>query len=186
MKNIIFSLILISLLASCSSSVETTKLDIPSELSNKIVISQSGKISIHIPVNWRNILDNNETVFDIWLVSSENNAMIGFIPLTIDQDLDNDDAVNLLTKFSLESKKVQSTEFEFENETPIKEIGDFSSKGLKYKFGDKKYSSIIFGKDDIYYECLAYFGTDYNATEDEFDKLVNLQGLVIYSAVLNK
>ncbi|MCB9248280.1 MAG: hypothetical protein H6613_06905 [Ignavibacteriales bacterium] len=80
MKQIIFILISIVIFTACSSSEETTKKEITSEVSENTIVSQSGKLLVKLPSGWTNTLDNTETVFDIWLVSPANNAVIGFTP----------------------------------------------------------------------------------------------------------
>ncbi len=189
MKNPIFALILISMLTSCSSSIETTEIDIPSRLSKNTAIANSNKIIVNIPQYWKSISDNSETVFDVWFVNPEKNAVIGFVPLSINKDagMDNDeDAINLLTKFSLESKKSKGADIEIEDVIPTEEINSFFSTSIRYKLDDRNFNSIIFGKDNVYYECLAYFGNAYKPTEEELKKLLDLQTLTISSVKLNK
>jgi len=189
MKQIIFILISIVIFTACSSSEEITKKEITSEVSENTIVSQTGKLSVKLPSGWINTLDNTETVFDIWLVSPANNAVIGFTPLSINnkvEDIDNDeDAIKLLTKFARESKKNRDAEFLNEDEEIIiSEINGFMATNLKYEIDGKFFNSIIFGKDKVYYECLSYFSNKYEAEEDEYEKLFSLQKLVIESARL--
>ncbi|MBK8944911.1 MAG: hypothetical protein IPM32_06500 [Ignavibacteriae bacterium] len=181
MKKYLFT-ILIIIISSCSSSDEITKVEIPDELDENIAVSQSKNISVNIPVQWKNISDNSETVFDIWLVSPENNAAIGFIPQTINEDIDEEDKIKLLSKFNLESLKTKNAEINSNETFTLIEIDDFLANPLFYKIDGKSYNSIIFGKDKIYYKSLAYFGNNFNPTEDEIEELIELHELVISSA----
>ncbi|MBK7104531.1 MAG: hypothetical protein IPH62_04545 [Ignavibacteriae bacterium] len=181
MKKYLF-IILIIIISACSSSDEITKIEIPDELDENIAVSQSKNLLVNIPIQWKNISDNSETIFDIWLVSPENNAVIGFIPLTINEEIDEEDKIELLSKFNLENIKTNGADFDSENNYTLIEIDDFLTSQISYKIDEKSYNSVIFGKDNVYYKSLAYFGNDYKPTENEIEELIELQELVISSA----
>ncbi len=188
MKKVFFSAILsVLILSACSSSDEFVKNEIEIDLSETIINSDSDKLSVKSPNNWSSVNDNIEQLFDIWLVSPNNKAVIGFIPLSIDKNskIDSDEgAIKLLSTISLESKKSNNADFLNETENQIKETDKYLFTQLFYEIDDKKINSIIFGKNSTYYECLAYFSKSYEPTDDEYEALLKLQSIVISSSTL--
>ncbi|MFZ1289027.1 MAG: hypothetical protein WAR79_02995 [Melioribacteraceae bacterium] len=177
-----FLAILLLIISACSSSDESTKFEIPDELDENIAVSQSNKFSVNIPVQWKNILDNSETIFDIWLISPTNNTVIGFIPLSINDDIEEEDKIKLLSKFNIESLKSKDAEIDSSETFTLMEIDGILASPLFYEIDGKKYNTIIFGKNEIFYKSLAYFGNGYKPSDDEIEELIELQELVISSA----
>ena len=95
------TLILASLFfLSCSSSTETTK--------NNISISPSKKLhnnSLHftVPSGWREIKDNSDRLFEVWLINDQSNAAISFIPIYLHNIDENsvDENLNIISEISL-------------------------------------------------------------------------------------
>jgi len=185
--NKIFLIAIISLFAvlGCSSSEEFVKNEIEIELSDIVINSQSKNLSVKSPQNWSSVEDNFETIFDIWLVSPNNKAVISFTPLSINNNsrIDSDEeAIKLLSKISLERKKSSNSDFKSETEIQYEETDKFLFSQLYYEIEDKQFKSVIFGKNNTYYECLAYFSKSYTPTEDEYEALFKLQTLIISTA----
>lgn len=180
-----FLIILLIAAAACSSSDETTKVEIPSDLEDNSVISDSKSFSVNIPENWKNVTDNVETLFDIWLLSSDDKAVIGFIPVNVNKNIDEVDKIKLLAKFELEALKSKEAEIDNNETFSLINIDGILASPLTYQINGKNYNLIIFGKNNIYYKSIAYFSNSYKPTEDEMKDLIELQKLVISSAKFN-
>ena len=177
-----FLLLLLIIISACSSSEETLKVEIPSDLDTYSVNSHLRKFSVNIPENWKNISDNVETIFDIWLISSDDKTVIGFIPLNVDNNVEEDDKLKLLSKFELEALKSKNADINTEDIFSLIDIEGITASPLMYEIDGKKFNLIVFGKDNVYYKSLAYFGNGYKPTDDEMEDLIDLQELVISSA----
>ena len=71
------------ILAACSS--QTTKnSSIEKQYEN---IAASSNLQIKIPHGWKEIKDNNEQLFDIWLVDDQYNSSIVFIRIYLSEKL---------------------------------------------------------------------------------------------------
>ena len=87
--NLFFISLLVLIFFGCSSSTETTKTDETDQISDsspKIITSDN--INIIIPPGWKEIEDNNEQVFEIWLINKFENAVIAFIPINLSHNLE--------------------------------------------------------------------------------------------------
>lgn len=79
--------LLIIFINGCSSSSESTSEKNYPELKSTPTHIFSSNLEITIPNGWREIKDNHNQLFDIWLVNNQNNAVICFIPIYLSDDL---------------------------------------------------------------------------------------------------
>lgn len=141
---------------------ETLKVEIPSDLDTYSVNSHLRKFSVNVPENWKNISDNVETIFDIWLISSDDKTVIGFIPLNIDSNIDEDDKLKLLSKFELEALKSKNADINTEDIFTLIEIDGITAAPLTYEIDGKKFNLIVFGKDNVITNPLLILATAIN------------------------
>lgn len=185
-SNFFFVFLLIIIFA-CSSSKETTREENDSLFSEETVVSPINKLEINLPLGWRLISDNYEQLFDIWLVDKEKNSSIVFIPLTLSKNLNvttTEEALNTLFEFSKTQKKISGSNFLLLNEFEIYELGKSKCRSFQYNNDNRVFNSIIFVIDNKYYECLAYFDSNYEPSSSEFSNLIELQNSIISTAVI--
>lgn len=179
-------LILLLLFFGCSSTSE-----IPKNEDNLQTIDTSdknitsSKIELTIPYNWSEIKDNNNTTFEIWLVNNEENAVISFIPINLNKDLNLGDissTLNIIEELLISKKKSSGKDFS------IVEQESFSLrypiKSLRYLIDDQLQNSIIFGENETFYECLAYFSKEYNPSDEEINDLFEKQIEIVNELVI--
>jgi len=152
----IVSIIFLSLLVvNCSSTTE-----ISNERTNSVYKESSKNVSnliIDIPDGWREINDNHDRLFEIWLVNLENNASICFIPININFLADTislENKIEIAGEILIKDKKSKNEDFEIISESYLNK--NRSYKSIYYKIGESFQRSIIFGSNNKVYECLAY------------------------------
>ena len=168
----------------CSSTSEITKNNDKLETidtSDKSITTN--KIELTVPYNWTEIKDNNNSIFEIWLINNEANAVISFIPINLNKELNLGDVsakLNIIEELLISKKKSSGEDFS------IIEQESFSSryqmKTLKYLIDDQLQNSILFG--EIFYECLSYFSKDYNPSEEEIDNLFEKQRQIVDELII--
>jgi hypothetical protein len=185
MKQKYFAIFLFSslLILSCSSSKETSQQNNEADASESVITSSHLKIIV--PSNWQEINDNYDRLFEIWLVREDNNAVISFIPihLTDKIDINNEtDKLSLMEKIILAKKERNNSDFKLieSKSFPAK----YFNKSNKYYLGDQLQNSIIFGNNEVYYECLLYFNNKYEPEESEIDNLIELQQKIIFESII--
>ena len=188
MKLFNFSLILIVALTllGCSSSTETAKVSETTNVSDtspKLI--SSNNIKIKIPPDWKEIADNHEQLFEIWLINKLENAVIAFIPInlinyTLDTTSEQSEFETII-HIILTKKQNSGLDFEMIDEKIIP--SEFENKSIKYLLDEQYQNSILFGYGSKYYECLAYFHEEYLPTEDEIEELFATQQEIIKNVV---
>lgn len=174
LKKYLIHLLLIVIIAGCSSSAESTntkKVTPPST-----AFYSSNKLNFELPKGWREIKDNHEQLFDIWLVNDSNNAVIGFIPIHLNENINLnsiDEKLDLIEKIIREKRISETSEFEIIEEKRI--VSNYPIRMLKFKIENITQNSLLFGNDTNFYECLAYFKKGYEPTWIEFEDLLNVQ-----------
>ena len=167
---------------SCGSSTNLTSEK--AYVENEMIIKRSSNLIINIPSGWRQIDDNKERLFEIWLVNSENSASICFIPITIDPIFDTislEEKINLTSEIILNDKKSSNENFRLISESSENE--DPPRKSIYYKIGDSIQKSIIFGNNHLIYECLAY-GNGADSSIIGMDNIFQLQNNLVKTAVI--
>lgn len=158
----------------CSSSKETTK-EITSE--NKTMSKVTSKnLLLKIPDNWREINDNYNPLFEIWLINNDKNSVIGFIPIHFSDEIENynvEEKIDMIEKLIIAKKKNVSDKLEILKKNSI--IFKYPNKSFSYNIDNQFQSSIIFGNGNVFYECIAYFDKSYAPELEEIDNLINIQ-----------
>jgi len=179
----LFSIILIFTQLSCSSSAEKTQFDINSYKGTSSKFISSPNLEITIPDNWREIKDNQNQIFEIWLINDANNATICFLPITIDQEIPNSgDNLKLIEKILINKKKNSFPDFKIINISD--ELIKHSAKIIIYESNEGIQNSIIFGNGRNYYECLAYFKKNYVTEDSEADYIFEIQKRIILGSTI--
>jgi len=171
--------ILFFLLNDCSSSTESTSQDSNAGTSPLILI-KSSNLEINTPSGWKEINDNHDKLFDIWLVDDEANASIGFIPININDDIDllnQNEILDFLEKIVITVKN-NLAELLDANDEQIFDL-KYKVKQIRLVVDDKIQNVIIFGEGDNYFESIAYFHKEYNPTESEIKALIRTQHNII-------
>jgi hypothetical protein len=181
----LFNLFLISFLVlifiGCSSSTESTKTDETSfiaDSSPKIITSDN--INIIIPPGWKEIEDNNEQIFEIWLINKFENAVIAFIPISLSHNLESSSEqseLDIIEQILITKKKNSGVDFELIEERVIG--SDYENKSIMYLLDDKYQNSILFGNGIKYYECIAYFHDEYLPSDEEVKDLFATQQEIV-------
>lgn len=180
---LIFLALVLFISTSCSSSKSTTE---EKDISLSTLYHKTEKANLYykLPSGWSEIKDNYEQLFELWLVGAKGKSTIIFIPIQFENDLIEDNTfeqlrvlLNIETnikKASLQNHAILDKPQEFEN-------NDIKFISMKYiDDGDTK-RSVIFGKSNSFYECIAYFENDYEPTEDELNSLFDVQQRVLHS-----
>lgn len=185
LHNLLLITLVASLFISCSSSTETSKkgeTNAIDDSSPKLITSDN--INIKIPPNWREIADNNEPIFEIWLINKFENAVISFIPINLTHNLvssDEQSELEIIKQIILTKKQNSGFDFELIEEKVIE--SEYENKSIKYLVDDKYHNSILFGNGTKYYECLAYFHEDYLPSEEEIEKLFTTQQEIVRKVI---
>lgn len=169
-KHISF-LMLLLLLVSCSSSVVTSVKN-NSTKPPKVVVLENYNLSFNIPSGWNLIDDNYKKIFEVWLVSENNKSAIGIIPINITKNElfgSSEDKINLIKSVTLNKKKSNADVEIISDE--MKYFGRDASE-VRMLVNHTFQNSIIFGDNENFFECLAYFLEGYDPTEDEIDNLL--------------
>lgn len=177
---LLFTLLIISIISGCSSSQESTSNDKLPEPTLIPTQTSSSHLEIKIPIGWREIKDNKDQFFDIWLVNNENKAVIAFIPIYLTDNLikkTEDEKLELIEKIVINKKKSSVDNFEIVDQKKT----DFyaNSKSLKLRVENSFQNSIIYGNGKNYYECLAYFSDEHSPDESEISTLINIQENIV-------
>lgn len=185
LSNLLFISVFFIIVISCSSTTETTKADesdINSDSSPKLITSDN--INIQIPPDWKEIEDNNEPFFEIWLINKNENAVIAFIPINLSHDLNTSDErseFDIIEQIILTKKQNSGLDFELIEEKLIE--AQYENKSIRYLLDDKYQNSILFGNGTKYYECLAYFHQEYLPTEEEIEELFITQQEIVNNVI---
>ncbi len=175
--------ILTLFIVGCSSSTNSVK--------NKDTVSPSKEIKINnlritIPAGWREIEDNSDQLFQIWLVNDENNASIVFRNIHLNELSDQtiEEKLNVIAQLILNKRKSFSDNFELLSRSAGK-INNLDIFKLRYLLEDKIQNILIVTNGKEFYECLAYFKNDYQPTTKEIENLLDrqeklMEKLIIY------
>jgi len=184
LSKLILSIIFVYIHFGCSSTRETTKSD-NQVLTNTPKLTSSINLEITIPTGWREIEDNHNQIFEIWLVNGNNNATICFIPIHIDPRLGEksyEGNFNLVEQIIINEKK--SSGYNFEILDRKVEGNNHLRRSIKYKIDGTLQNSIIFGNGDVYYECLAYFNNNYKASNFEIEQIFEIQENIVQGSII--
>lgn len=164
-------LLLIFILVNCSSSVETSVTNNNSN-TTKVVELENYNLSFNIPAGWNRIKDNYKKIFEVWLVSENKKSAIGLIPIHISKNElfgSREDKLKLVKSVTL-SKKKTNADIEIISDE-MQYFGQNVSE-VRMLVNNTFQNSIIFGQNENFFECLAYFLEGYDPTEDEIDNLL--------------
>ena len=183
LKILIFLALVLSISTSCSSSKSTAE---EKDVSLSTLYHKTEKANLYykLPSGWSEIKDNYEQLFDLWLVGGKGKSTITFIPIQFENDLIEDNTfeqLRILLNVETNIKKTSLQNYAI-LEKP-KEFGNNNIKFISMKYlddGDTK-RSVIFGKSNSFYECIAYFENDYAPTEVELNSLFDIQQRVLHS-----
>lgn len=184
LKLYIYIVMVLLILIGCSSSKETS-VEI-SNITSKPIYTKTSNLTIKIPSGWSKIEDNYEKLFDIWLVNKTNNAVIAFIPIHLDENINinsEEEGLEIIKNIMVIKKKSSSEKFEIIEEKTVH--ANYKNNSFKYLINDKLQNSILFGKEGIYYECIAYFKNDYEPDLSDIKDLIQLQEEVLSHTLIN-
>jgi hypothetical protein len=176
----ITGIILLVSLVGCSSSKKTIKKNIT--LSGNYYESVNSDLLIKIPSGWNEIKDNSEKLFDFWLVSPDRNSAIVFVPVYFnskDKLLNDRITLEFLSETTKKLKQNTNQNFYILNDIPTYKINSFWFNGFMYKIDSNERKSVLFGSNNKFYECIAYFNEEYNPTKNELENLFKVQKLVL-------
>lgn len=165
------------LIVACASSTQTKSENQSPGFERKV--ENTSNLEITIPAGWRKIQDNKEKLFELWLVNSDKNASISFIPIHIDSSLNGmslAEKLNFAVDMTLKERQAGNEGFELIAKS---EMTDMQGFRLLYKIGNQQQSSIIFGNENRLYECLAYFSEYVNFSEEEINNLFETQEYIV-------
>lgn len=188
MKNslyLFFSILLI--FSACSSSKDTTKEEGDKFPSEETAISPINKLEVNIPLGWKLISDNNDQLFDIWLLNVDKNSSITFIPLSLSKNFElnsSEENLNLLFELIKNQKKISNNNLVLLEENELYKAGNALCLSFQYSIDDNLFNSIIFYLDNKYYECLAYFDSNYEPSYSEFESLIETQNFIILNSII--
>ena len=139
----------------------------------------SANLSLTIPSGWKEIDDNKEKIFDIWLVNEENNASICFIPIHLDKrfnEKSDADKHSFVVDLLLNKKRSTASDFEvvFKQENFRNNITT-----IRYITDGNLQNSIIFGKGELFYECLAYSDINSNLSQSDLEEIFIIQNEIV-------
>lgn len=179
--SIILGFVFLVLINSCS----TTKRTIESKkimLSKNYYKSEDSHLLIKVPSGWNKIRDNSEKLFDFWLVSPNKNSTIVFVPIALDDknNLPNNRiTLEFLSKTTLQLKQSSKKKFLLLNNIQTYKSNNLWLNGFRYKLDNNERKSILFGRDNKFYECIAYFNKSYSPNKNELNHLFEIQSLVL-------
>ena len=176
-------LIFLLLLLSCSSSKETSDLKVDVKPSPSVIISDNLKITI--PNYWREIDDNHNRLFEIWLVRDDTNAVISFIPVNLSENFNagnKNEELSLIEKIIFAKKESGNLNFKLVEKGTLP--SKYSNISISYYLGDQFQSSIIFGENNVFYECLMYFNDKYAPEASEIEEMLQLQKSIVLESII--
>jgi hypothetical protein len=181
----IYLIVLITSFIGCGSSkdLEKTNSTINTQIEKTI---ESGNLQIKIPLGWREIKDNHNQLFDIWIINDDKTASIVFVPIFISEEIAFNkgfDKFEVVEKIVLSKKKATSDEFEILDKQILG--GELDMKSIRYMIDGAEHNSIIFGKKNVFYESQAYFKEDDENHDLSIDDLAELQRIIVENAVFN-
>jgi hypothetical protein len=162
----------------CSSSEETTKISSSTHESPAKSVSTSA-LEIIAPSGWREIEDNSNKLFDIWLVNDLDNSVISFSTINLNgiiQQSTHEEKMELIEKIIIGKKKYSTNVEIIDQDTRF--LND-NAKQIRLMLNDNFQNVIIFGDGKNYFESLAYFKENYNPSNQEIDDLVMNQYNII-------
>lgn len=176
---------MIAVIVSCSSTQESVKFEKHPTIKRIPSHTSSRHLDVKIPIGWREIKDNREQLFDIWLVNDENNATISFIPINLADNLlqnTEEEKLAIIEKIVINKKKSIIDDFEIveQKEMNFNQI----SKSIKFLMNGDIQNSIIYGNGKNYYECLAYFSEKHSPEEEEIEYLIEIQKQIVSKSII--
>lgn len=173
-------IILLGLIGCASSTQKSETIETIDYRSDMV---SSPNLSLTVPSGWREINDNKNRFFDIWLVNGDNNASICFIPIHLDNrysDKSDEDKHKLAVELLLSKKR--STAQEFEIILKKEDFRRYNFTTIRYITDSNLQSSIIFGKGNLYYECLAYSDVNSNLSELDLEAIFKVQDEIVITS----
>ena len=167
---------------SCSSAIKTINKKNEITLSNKYYKSEISNLLIKVPVGWNEIKDNTNRLIDFWMVSPQKTSSIIFIPINLNltnEKFSNREKLKFLLKTKYKILQNTSQNFTLLNKISPYKIDNIRFNGFTYKTGKKEKRIILFGNGNKFFECIAYYNKDYEATESEIENLFKTQQLVL-------
>ena len=180
---IILSLFLIS---GCSSSSESTNNSTYPNSKSTTTLAASSNLAITIPEGWREIKDNHNQLFDIWLVNNQNNAVICFIPIYLSDDLTKktfEEKFKMIKQIVINNKKSITKDFQIVEDK--NEVANYQMISIKVEIEDVIQNSILFGSENNFYECLAYYKNGFNPNSSEIELLIDIQEKIVAESSIN-
>ncbi len=179
----LFILFLLTTFQSCSTSTKTiAEKDV--SVSTLFHKSSTSNLFYKLPNGWREIEDNDKQIFELWLISKNNNSTITFLPLHLDSSITKNDIQENLRLLYITQKKIkQSTLKSFEIVDKFEEFSNNEITFITMKYLDDGMlkQSVIFGRNKSFYECSAYFKDSFAPTDIEIGKLFEIQKIVLLS-----
>lgn len=172
-------LFIFNFIIGCSSSTETTS-DVKSVRTINVSDEIARNITVIIPNGWREIKDNADQLFEIWLVNKENNAVICFIPVNFSEGLEiptNDKRLEIIENILITRRKGTGNDFQIIEQRMLDD--KYLIKSTKFSINKHLQNSMVFGNGTYYYESLAYYGKNLEPTNSEITNLIELQEEVI-------
>ena len=181
---ILFSFLLVSLIASCTSVKESVyRSDFP--LSFERAKSVSENFSVGLPYDWFSTLDNEKNSFELWLNNKDYSASITFINIiadekTLQNENEDEDELHKLLNYSKIVKKAELgknyTELEYEE---YFELNGIPCAGFVFlNKENKKGRIVVFEFRGHYYESTA---TILNENKIDENQLFRVQNSVLKS-----
>lgn len=183
LKTLIFLTIILFVFTNCSSSKKVVK-EKPTSLSTLYHKTEKENLYYKLPAGWTEIKDNHKQIFDLWLVSPNSKSTITFIPINLEDSFMKTTDFELLRMLVKTENKIKRTSIK--NFSKIGKFEEFENNeikfiSMKYLDDDNSKRSVILGKDKSLYECIAYFESSYEPTDDEITNLFGIQQLVLLS-----
>lgn len=182
MKFLISVLIVVLLLNGCSSSGEAAKNAYDKSPSKEL---KADNLQITIPSGWRKIEDNNDQLFQIWLINDKNNASIGFRSIYLNDlaDLPLKEKLNAIEHTLLSKRKSFSDDIELLSRTEYK-VNNLNLIELRFLLNEKIQNLLIITNGVRFYECLAYFKNDYSPSTEDIENLLDKQKSIVNDLIV--
>lgn len=171
-------LIFAFLLFSCSTKSIVSEKDSYIPTPSKKLIKQNIKITI--PEGWKEISDNADPLFEIWLINDFNIASIVFIPITLSENnisSDGDD-LEIISDLLLNKQKSNILNFDLVKKETYS-VRKLKVAEVKYFAETIIHNMLIFTDGNSYYESLAYFSENYTPSSSEIQKLFETQKKIL-------
>ncbi len=185
MKSLSYLLILLLLTTFQSCSISTKTIEEKDITVSKIFHkSKTTNLFYKLPNGWREIEDNDNQLFELWLINKNNNSTITFLPIHLDSAFTKNSVKENLRLLNITQKKIkQSTLKDFKILTKFDEFSnnEINFISMKYLDDGKLKQSVIFGKNNSFYECSAYYKDSLAPTDIEINKLFEIQEMVLFS-----